>query len=242
MPLYGYGLAVLGVALIVGGVLLWRRWQSNLVDKRIAAYQNALVTGHFDEVQNIYRQMRGWRHDYHNHIQTMKAHLALGQLTELEGYLNELDADLVTVDTVYKTGNVMVDAILNSKISLARSRGIAVNAKAQVPAQLTISEVDLCVIIGNLMDNATEACMEVLAEERFIRVYIDMLKQQLYITVTNSAGQVKKAGKKFITTKGTTGGRQRGFGLMRVDKIVGKYGGTVNRQHEEGAFATEVLL
>ena len=41
------------------------------LDKRIAAYQNELVSRHADEVQTIYREMRMWRHDYHNHIQTM---------------------------------------------------------------------------------------------------------------------------------------------------------------------------
>ena len=43
------------------------------IDRRIAAYQNDLITKHCDEVDNIYRQMRGWRHDYHNHIQAMLA-------------------------------------------------------------------------------------------------------------------------------------------------------------------------
>jgi hypothetical protein len=44
------------------------------VDRRIAAFQNDLMEKHVTEVENIYRQMRGWRHDYHNHIQTLKAY------------------------------------------------------------------------------------------------------------------------------------------------------------------------
>jgi two-component system, LytTR family, sensor histidine kinase AgrC len=211
------------------------------VDKRIAAFQSDLISKHCDEVENIYRQMRGWRHDYHNHIQTMKAHLALDQTDELSGYLSELDADLTSVDTVLKTGNVMVDAILNSKISLAVSRKINVNAKAMVPKELKISEVDLCVIIGNLLDNAMEACLRQEEEDnRFIRVYIDILKQQLYIYVSNSTGgEVIKNGKTYISTKNSS---SHGFGLMRVDKIAAKYGGYINRQNEEGVFATEIML
>ena len=58
----------------------------------------------------MYRQMRGWRHDYKNHIATMKIHLEQGNYELLGNYLNELDRDLTTVDTVLKTGNVMVDA------------------------------------------------------------------------------------------------------------------------------------
>lgn len=135
----------------------------------------------------------------------------------------------------------MVDAILNSKLSLIKSKRIAVNAKAVVPAALSVSEIDLCVIIGNLLDNAMEACLrQEETENRFIRVYIGTLKQQLYICVTNSVGgQVKKVGKSYLSTKNSD---THGFGLMRIDRLADKYNGYVNRQDEPGAFATEVML
>ncbi|MGL4736750.1 MAG: sensor histidine kinase [Cellulosilyticaceae bacterium] len=217
-----------------------------IIDKRIATYQNDLMTKHCDEVQLMYKQMRGWRHDYHNHIQAMKAHLSLGQIEELEAYLGKLDTDLTEVDTVVKSGNVMVDAILNSKISLAGSKGIPLNVKATVPKALKLSEIDLCVIIGNLLDNATEANMGIEAESaRFIRIYIGTLKNQLYISISNGVqGELKRVGKSYLTTKGKShmeGGRH-GFGLMRVDRMVEKYGGYINRQNEEGVFVTEVML
>ena len=209
------------------------------IDRRIAAYQNDLITKHCDEVDNIYRQMRGWRHDYHNHIQAMLA--MTDNPEELRKYLWMLNDDLTTVDTVLKTGNVMVDAILNCKLSLIKSKNITVNAKATVPTELRISEIDLCAIIGNLLDNAMEACLrQDESEERFIRVYISILKQQLYICVTNSVGgKVKKVGKTYLSTKDSDA---HGFGLMRIDRLADKYDGYVNRQNEEGAFATEVML
>lgn len=239
-PMY-IGIAAGSMLAIFIIVFLIRTYFFKLVDKRIEAFQSDLITKHCDEVQNIYRQMRGWRHDYHNHIQTMKAHLALAQTKELESYLSKLDDDLTSVDTVLKTGNVMVDAILNSKTSLALSRKVNVNAKAIVPEELKISEIDLCVIIGNLLDNAMEACLKQINEnDRFIRVYIDVLRDQLYISVTNSVGgDVKKNGKSYISTKNSA---SHGFGLMRVDRIAEKYEGYVNRQNEEGVFATEVML
>ncbi|BBH23252.1 ATPase [Paenibacillus baekrokdamisoli] len=212
-----------------------------MLDRRISEYQNDLITKHYDEVQNIYKQMRGWRHDYHNHIQTMKAHLALGQTDELDEYLSNLDTDLSAVDTVIQTGNVMIDAILNSKLSLIATKNISVNTKATVPSKLRISEIDLCIIIGNLLDNAMEACLkQTTRSDRFIRVYIGILKEQLYISVSNSVGgEVIKSGKTFLSTKDSA---THGFGLMRVDRITDKYNGYVNRQNEEGVFATEVML
>lgn len=162
---------------VIGMTVFLRHLIFELVDKRTLRYQSDLLEKHYEEVQNMYQQIRGWRHDYHNHIQTMKAHLAMGKLEELEAYLNELDTDLNTVDTVIKTGNVMVDAILNSKISVAAAKGIAINAKAIVPQELntSLSEVDLCLIIGNLIDNAIEACMSDTTHAHFLSCKIRML-------------------------------------------------------------------
>ena len=133
---------------------------SKRMDKRIASYQHELIETHYREVDNMYRQIRGWRHDYRNHIQTMKAYAAAGDWDAVKRYLDLLDDDLATVDTVIKTGNHMTDAILNSKISLAKSKGIKVVADAHIPVELKSSEIDLCCIIGNLFDNAIEASVQ----------------------------------------------------------------------------------
>ena len=85
---------------------------SKLIDKQLAAYQRELIETHYREVDNMYRQIRGWRHDYRNHIQTMKAYAAAGDWEAIRRYLDLLDEDLTTVDTVIKTGNAMTDAIL----------------------------------------------------------------------------------------------------------------------------------
>ena len=211
-----------------------------LLDRRLGAYQRELIEIHYAEVENMYRQMRGWRHDYRSHIQTMKAHAAQGDWQAVSAYLDTLETDLAAVDTVVKTGNPMADAILNSKISLARSKRIPVQADASIPVALKISELDLCVILGNLFDNAIEASLLLPEEERLIRVYIDMKGPQLYISFTNftAAKKQRKVGGLFRTTKG--GGH--GFGLVRMDTIVERLGGYLTRNSEDGAFTTEVLL
>lgn len=232
-----------GIAIVFLLAFAMSRWMIRWMDRRTLLYQSDLLQKHCEEVQNMYRQTRGWRHDYHDHIQTMKAYLAMGRLEELSDFLGELDKDLTTVDTVIKTGNVMIDAILNSKISLAKARGIRVDAKAIVPKELelSLSEIDLSLVIGNLMDNAMEACDSIQDEnEKFIRIYIDILKGQLYIYIMNSAeGRRKRRGRIYESTKD---GKYHGFGLMRIDKVVDRYHGYLDRQDEEGVFVTEVML
>ncbi len=280
-----------GAAALLGLVFGSRAYLIRLVDRRIGSYQSDLLKKHCEEVENMYRQTRGWRHDYHNHIQTMKAYLTMGETERLGKYLDRLDEDLTTVDTVVKTGNVMIDAVLNSKLSLARHKHIAVEAKAIVPVSLGVSEIDLSLIIGNLMDNAMEACLQIEEEgKRFIRVYIDVMKGQLYIYVMNAvngrprrrrresgqevphregfrrkAHRQERIRRKAFRQKGfrpesprgegacreegrpaeyrsTKEGRAHGFGLMRIDRVVERYKGYIDRQDEENVFATEILL
>lgn len=210
------------------------------LDRKLASYQSELLETHYREVENMYRQIRGWRHDYRNHIQTMKAYAAAGDLEAIRRYLDLLDADLSTVDTVVKTGNPMADAILNSKISLAKARHIPVIADAHIPVKLRISEIDLCCIIGNLFDNAIEASLKLPEEKRLIRVYMDRKNTQLYLSFTNFTAEKKlqKHGNLFRTSKG----EGHGFGLLRVDAIVERLQGYISRNSEDGAFTTEILL
>ena len=210
------------------------------INRQLDEYQRELIDTHYQEVENLYRQMRGWRHDYRNHIQPVRALAENGDLDAVKKYLDGLELDLNTVDTVIKTGNAMADAILNSKISLARAKKIEVHVDAHIPVKLKMSELDLCVILGNLFDNAIEASMKLPENGRMIRVYMDMKNTQLYISFTNftAEGKLQKIGKVFRTSKG----KGHGFGLVRIDEIVERLGGYLSRNSEEGAFTTEILI
>ncbi len=124
-----------------------------IYDRRVAAYQNKLLKNEVDEVHNIYLTMRGWRHDYHNHMQSVKAYLAMNNL-------------------------------------------------AEAPKTLAVSDIDLCVVIGNLIDNAVEACEKVAPEHQFIRLYIGILQKQLYLSVSNATCEtVRKFDEQYISSK-----------------------------------------
>ncbi len=228
-----------GMALLTLVIFLLYRILDGIYDRRVAAYQNKLLKNEVDEVHNIYLTMRGWRHDYHNHIQPVKAYLAMNSLEEARVYLDALEQDLDDINLLFNTGNINADAILNAKISLAIKKGIRVDYKATVPRALTVSDIDLCVVIGNLIDNAVEACEKVASENQFIRLYIGILQKQLYLSVSNATNEVvRKLDEQYISTKRGN----HGHGLKRINKIVDKYGGFINRKNEPGVFVTEIML
>lgn len=223
--------ALLGLAL---GYIQRKRYE-----KAIVEYQNKLLSQEMEEVRGIYKTMRGWRHDYHNHMQSIKAQLAMDDLEQARNYLNELETDLDDIRLLFDTGNIQVDAILNAKISLALEKGIPCDYKAVLPQKMTVSDIDFCVLIGNLIDNGVEACRSLPPEQQFLRLYIGPLKQQLYISVSNATGEtVRKLDAEYISTKRG----DHGHGLLRINRVVEKYRGYINRKNEPGVFVTEVLL
>lgn len=205
---------------------------------KMVEYQTEQSEKHLNEVRSIHTEMRGYKHDFHHHLQTLKGQLESGEVDRALAYIEELDNQLMNVDTLLKTGNVSLDAILSAKIAQAKAESIAVTVKANVPDTLTISDVELSIIIGNLLDNAIEACRAVNGE-RFIRIFISIKGNMLYFSMLNAAGEKKKkTGSLFATHKDGV----HGFGLRRAEAILEEHGGWVKYNSEDGAFTSEFLV
>lgn len=207
--------------------------------KNMDILQGKFLAHQYEEIKNVYLNMRGWRHDYHNHIQAMKAYLAMGTHGDLEVYLNKLECELESVDHRVQTGNIMMDAILNSKVSIMLKHEIKVDCKVVLPDSLMIKDVDLCVMVSNLLDNAIESCLALEKKKRFIRIYAEVFSSQFYLSVQNSAVEdLTFNQKRYISTKRG----DHGLGLKRVQFLTHKYGGYLNLQNEPGVFASEISL
>jgi len=160
--------AVLFLVVILGFVI--RAIMQRQYEKALITYQNKILSQEMEEVRSIYMTMRGWRHDYHNHMQSVKAYLAKDNIAEAKSYIDRLEEDLADIRLLFDTGNLNIDAILNAKISLALENGIRCDYKAVIPKELSVSDIDLCVVIGNLIDNAVESCRTV-KKESSLSVY-----------------------------------------------------------------------
>lgn len=205
---------------------------------KLVEYQTEQSEKHLNEVRSFHKEMRGYKHDFHHHLQALKGQLEAGEVDRALAYIEQLDNQLMNVDTLLKTGNVSLDAILSAKIAQAKVENIAVTVKANVPDALTISDLELSIIIGNLLDNAIEACRTVTGE-RFIRIFISMKGTMLYFSMLNAAGaKKKKTGSLFATHKDGV----HGFGLRRAEAILEEHGGWVKYNSEDGAFTSEFLV
>lgn len=206
---------------------------------KIMELQTEQSERHLDEVRSIHKEMRGYKHDFHNHLQTLKGQIEAGEIQRALRYIDELDVKIQQVDTLLRTGNVSMDAILSAKIAKAKSASISVDVKANIPDNLTLSDVELSIIIGNLLDNAIEACLELPEDGRFIRLYIAMKGPMLYFSMMNSSGNKQmKVGRLFSTKKEGL----HGFGLHRAASIIADHDGWCKFNSEDGAFTSEFLV
>ena len=205
---------------------------------KLVEYQTEQSRQHLREVQSIYREMRGYKHDFHHHLQTLKGQLGAGETERALAYIDQLDQQLMTVDNLVKTGNISLDAILSAKTAQAKAADITVAVTAFVPDNLLITDLELSIVVGNLFDNAIEACM--LAQgERFIRIYMKMKGKMLYFSMLNSSGKKEqKKGTLFASHKKGL----HGFGLRRAEAILREHGGWCKYNSEDGAFTSEFLV
>lgn len=205
---------------------------------KLVEMQEEQAKRHLEEVRSIHNEMRGYKHDFHHHLQALKGQLEAGEIDRAIAYIDQLDQTLQNVDTLLKTGNVTVDAILSAKIAGAKAEGISVTVDANISDNLTLTDLELSIIIGNLLDNAIEACRS--AEgKKFIRISLHMKGKMLYFYMLNSAGAKKqKLGSLFKTSKGSA----HGFGLHRAETVLNEHGGWVKYNSEDGAFTSEFLV
>lgn len=205
---------------------------------KLVEMQEEQARRHLDEVRSIHSEMRGYKHDFHHHLQTLKGQLEAGEVDRAIAYIEQLDRNLQGVDTLLKTGNVTVDAILSAKIAQARAEGIAVTVQANLPRELALSDLELSIVIGNLLDNAIEACRKA-EREKFLRLTLRIKGSMLYFYLLNSAGKKQaKIGSLFRTGKSGA----HGFGLHRAETILRQHGGWVKYNSEDGAFTSEFLV
>lgn len=125
-----YLIILLFIILIVGGV--YKLYQ----ERKMNDYLLASLNQYISEVQSMYEQMRGIKHDYVNQLQILKTHSQNKNYKDLSNYVNEMEHELNQVDTIVMSGNIVIDALVNSKLTLAKNQGIHLSAKAISPQKV----------------------------------------------------------------------------------------------------------
>ncbi|MBE6879282.1 MAG: GHKL domain-containing protein [Ruminococcaceae bacterium] len=229
---WGFALAVLLISLIV----FIRSLGNFMKIARADAEQS-----YYDEINRKYEQSRAIRHDINNHLTVISMLIEKGDSKGALKYINEVFDETSLAMQPLKTGSSVLDALLHKKTEQASKSNITLSYEVNASLNVGISDYDMCVIFGNILDNAIEAAKKADEDKRDITLTVGTQHDMLYISCHNfHSNDIKEQGDRLMTTKSDTS--MHGIGLSRIKTVAAKYGGTVKVSYDEANFMIEVLI
>lgn len=191
------------------------------------------------ELREYMEQTRSLRHDFRQHLHVISGLTEAGQLDELKHYLSQYESELSEARPTL-CANPAVDALAGHYDHEARQKGVPIEWKLELPVLLPMPEADLCMILGNLLENALDASRKLTPDQRQIRVMARMLSPaMLGIVVENRYdGVLKKQSGILHSTKH----EGIGIGLVSIETAVRKYNGDLTVETKNNVFRANVLL
>lgn len=211
---------------------------------RLYGQQLELCSRQAEERESLYLEIRCLRHDMKNYLSCLLGAVQTGEKKEAEMLIQEMLNDGISNRTseVSCSGNIVVDSLVNYKHDLAEKEGIMFEANVFIPVSLPFQSGHLAVILGNLLDNALEACRGVPEGQRYIKPDISYVKEMLQICIRNSyhATHRKDSSGRYLTTKKDT--LDHGIGLSSVEQAVSCYHGEMTAEGTGNEFRVSVVM
>lgn len=187
--------------------------------------------------------IRTLRHDLKNHAITLRLLLEQGDTQEAMRYLDAFQALASAPAGTYRTGNDLLDGLLRQKLSPALEQGIQVRVALDFRAGGFIDPLDLCVLLGNTLDNAVEACQKVAPSDgRFIEVSGGLSANCLLIRVKNPCAKGGLPLSEGLPATTKVNKALHGFGLRSVKRVLEHYHGTLTITTGEDHFISTMLI
>ncbi len=231
--------------LVNGGGMLIYTLVMRLIDERVAndrlrenEMQIVIKQKQFESLKERIEEARTARHDLRQHLHMISALLNDKRYDELEAYINRYHKSVSDINTVTYCEHYGINALLQYFAGLANEHGIAFTAHIEVPADISFPDDVLAVLVGNLLENATEACM---AESKPVITIRGRYEGNalFFMFINTFTGKTKKAPDGlYLSTKH----EGRGIGLRSVRGIVNDYRGLLDIKQENGLFTVSVLL
>ncbi len=209
-----------------------------MTDRLLGAQAN-----HYKALTEHIESARMARHDLRHHILVLQTYLQHGQYEQLETYLKKYEVQLQTSEQPALSRHYIVDAILQHYKNVAAASEIALTLKADIPPALAVADFDVCIILGNVLENAIEACRRMTEGERFISLHIKQIGRMLVLTLDNSHdGIVKASAASEALLSRKRSGDEEGVGLTSVRSIIAKYQGVLELKYTAEIFKTSIML
>lgn len=237
------GLSLLVVVLVIlFSGMMYLKNKTLEKENELLIIRDAMVTQRYEELETVMEKNRQLSHDLKHHMLVLKNYKAEGNYEGIDNYIEEIEQEFFDIKREVWTGNQIADMLLEQKRVLAEQEEIAFTIQAVPIVNWLFNDCETCSLLGNLLDNAIEACkrMEVNAD-KWISIKIENQKQLLFIKIENSVSEapVMKDGRPVSAKQDK---RRHGYGLKSVERIVNKYEGMVTYQSKDQAFQVKLLF
>ncbi|MCF0237498.1 MAG: GHKL domain-containing protein [Sphaerochaetaceae bacterium] len=239
------------VLVLIGGTLCCvsvvessKRMEDYISQKEKAKTYESLLSieeNRYKELSNYITELRKFRHDYRHNIGAINVLANNGDLEGLKEYLKNYSGSLPELQDKVFCENLMLNAIFSFYYSKAKEMGIRVNYKLNIPNDIKCSCSDLCILIGNLFENAIEAQNTVNKDNRFISIRTNSFDDSFYLVIENTFdGKVLKKGEKILSKKRDY--KTNGLGIESIKAMVDKYNGDFKIEYNNNKFSVSVML
>lgn len=191
-----------------------------------------------EDAQTIWENIRKTKHDLKNHFTVMKGQLEDGNISSCKEYLNELNQTVESMGNLIRSGNSVIDYLINSKLS--NLDGVQVLISGYVGNYNDLDHVDLACILGNILDNAVEAQEKVAGIKRIELMFAQKNAGRIIICKNTIAKSVLCENRRLRSTKASPD--MHGLGHQIVETTVKKYQGWVDYFEKEGMFGVQIIL
>ena len=235
---------ILAVVLMMS-VLVFNMNRQYEVEKELARLkteQAELLERDYTTINRAYEINAKLFHDFHNHIGILHQFLSHEKTEEAMQYLDELQSPVKEMTDTVWTGDETVDYLINSKAVKAQASDIQYQIHVEFPRHTNLRNIDLCAILGNLLDNALEAAQQVPEKDRrFVRLTIRRINQMLIIKVENSFSTLPLQENGALKTSKAEKGLH-GWGLKSVQTAAEKYDGILQTSYADNTFRAVATL
>ncbi len=211
---------------------------------RLYVQQLELCNQQAEERESLCLEIRRIRHDLKSHLSGLLGMVQAGQVSEAEKYiLRMLDAGIGNQSKeVSHSGNIVVDSLINHAYTLAQNNNIHFNINVLIPASLPFESGHLAIILGNLMENALDACREIKDEKKFIYLDISYVKEVFQLIIRNNYKTKRKKDNigHYFTTKSNT--IYHGLGLSSISHAIENYQGQMEITDNDNVFQVIVVM
>lgn len=201
----------------------------------LASSQIAMQKEYYDALSEQINETRGIKHDIRHFIGVIRSLSDDGRYDELKQFLGEYIEKTEIDPLPVFCENIVANSILGYYSLKAKNGGILFHCTCSFQRQLSMNDSDLCVVLGNALENAIEACENLEnPNPRFISAEARTINDQLLLKIQNSYnGCLNIQDEDYISTKS---GKFHGIGLQNIKKVVGAYGGFVKTEHNGKVF------